>query len=78
MLSWYCECEPVARHFLDCNFRGTPNFFDVRSEEFMNHAPAVDLLEAGFPANHGAAWTVETVILTSKGVVLRGWHYCVM
>ena len=49
MLSWYCECNPVARKFLDVNFPGTPNFLDACSVEFMDHAPAVDLLEAGFP-----------------------------
>ena len=48
-LSWYCEIDPVARKFLDANFPGTPNFFDACSAEFMDHAPAVDLLEAGFP-----------------------------
>ena len=29
MLSWYCECNPVARQFLDANFPGAPNFFDA-------------------------------------------------
>ena len=45
MLSWYCECNPVARQFLDANFPGTPNFFDACSVEFMDHAPAVDVLD---------------------------------
>ena len=49
LLSWYCEIDPVARKFLDANFPGSPNFNDACSDEFMDHAPAVDLLEGGFP-----------------------------
>ena len=40
---------PCCSQILDANFPGTPNFFDACSVEFMDHAPAVDLLEGGFP-----------------------------
>ena len=77
-LSWYCECDPVARKFLDANFPGTPNFFDACSAEFMDHAPAVDLLEGGFPCQPWSQMGLGEGAHDKKGVVSFGWQFCVI
>ena len=46
---WWCESEPLARRFIDNNFPGIANFDDVLSAEWIQSAPAVDILDGGFP-----------------------------